>query len=100
MDGKGKLIARGVSEAATTGVFKLEEMVTEGELLFSISVNECVTGSKFDNVFGCRHLLLDVPPPWARQTYWEVGRVVSCKILLLNFYVNNCSNEEMKIMKN
>merc|ERR1712064_197721 len=51
---------KGVSEETTTGVLKLKEMVTKGELLFpAINVNDCVTKSKFDNVYGCRHSLPD-----------------------------------------
>merc|ERR1711945_58895 len=51
---------KGVSEETTTGVLKLREMVTKGELLFpAINVNDCVTKSKFDNVYGCRHSLND-----------------------------------------
>merc|ERR1711945_68486 len=51
---------KGVSEETTTGVLKLKEMVTKGELLFpAINVNDCVTKSKFDNVYGCRHSLID-----------------------------------------
>ena len=49
-----------VVEETTTLVLKLKEMVTKGELLFSaINVNGCVTKSKFDNVYGCRHSLDD-----------------------------------------
>merc|ERR1712072_1004634 len=51
---------KGVSEETTTGVHKLKEMVKKGELLFpAINVNDCVTKSKFDNVYGCRHSLPD-----------------------------------------
>merc|ERR1719473_497379 len=51
---------RGVSEETTTGVHRLKEMAAKGELLFpAINVNDCVTKSKFDNVFGCRHSLPD-----------------------------------------
>merc|ERR1712166_1479922 len=51
---------KGVSEETTTGVHKLREMVTKGELLFpAINVNDCVTKSKFDNVYGCRYSLPD-----------------------------------------
>merc|ERR1712061_533074 len=51
---------RGVSEETTTGVHRLKEMAKKGELLFpSINVNDCVTKSKFDNVYGCRHSLTD-----------------------------------------
>merc|ERR1719371_1419 len=51
---------RGVSEETTTGVLRLKEMAKKGELLFpAINVNDCVTKSKFDNVYGCRHSLPD-----------------------------------------
>merc|ERR1712039_715637 len=50
----------GVSEETTTGVHRLKEMAAKGELLFpAINVNDCVTKSKFDNVYGCRHSLPD-----------------------------------------
>ena len=51
---------RGVSEETTTGVHRLEQMAQEGTLLFpAINVNNSVTKSKFDNIYGCRHSLLD-----------------------------------------
>ncbi len=51
---------RGVSEATTTGVHRLYEMQKKGTLLFpAINVNDAVTKSKFDNVYGCRHSLVD-----------------------------------------
>merc|ERR1711974_470576 len=50
----------GVSEETTTGVHRLKEMAAKGELLFpAINVNDCVTKSKFGNVYGCRHSLPD-----------------------------------------
>merc|ERR1712149_77968 len=50
---------KGVSEETTTGVHRLKEMAAKGELLFpAINVNDCVTKSKFDNVYGCRHSLI------------------------------------------
>ena len=50
----------GVSEETTTGVHRLIAMADKGELLFpAINVNDCVTKSKFDNVYGCRHSLPD-----------------------------------------
>jgi len=53
-------ICKGVSEETTTGVLRLKEMAAKGELLFpAINVNDCVTKSKFDNVYGCRHSLND-----------------------------------------
>jgi adenosylhomocysteinase len=51
---------RGVSEETTTGVHRMKQMAAKGELLFpAINVNDCVTKSKFDNVYGCRHSLPD-----------------------------------------
>merc|ERR1711908_10058 len=51
---------KGVSEETTTGVHRLKEMANKNELLFpAINVNDCVTKSKFDNVYGCRHSLPD-----------------------------------------
>jgi adenosylhomocysteinase len=50
----------GVSEETTTGVHRLYHMQQSGELLFpAIDVNNSVTKSKFDNVYGCRHSLVD-----------------------------------------
>lgn len=51
---------RGVSEETTTGVHRLYQMHARGELLFpAFNVNDSVTKSKFDNVYGCRHSLPD-----------------------------------------
>ncbi len=51
---------KGVSEETTTGVHRLYEMAKKGELLFpAINVNDSVTKSKFDNIYGCRHSLID-----------------------------------------
>merc|ERR1711988_40043 len=51
---------KGVSEETTTSVHRLNEMAAKGELLVpAINVNDCVTKSKFDNVYGCRHSLPD-----------------------------------------
>ncbi|MBX5442578.1 MAG: adenosylhomocysteinase [Solirubrobacteraceae bacterium] len=51
---------RGVSEETTTGVHRLYELAKKGELLFpAINVNDSVTKSKFDNLYGCRHSLVD-----------------------------------------
>ena len=51
---------RGVTEETTTGVKRLYKMFAEGELLFpAINVNDSVTKSKFDNLYGCRHSLVD-----------------------------------------
>jgi adenosylhomocysteinase len=50
----------GVSEETTTGVHRLYEMEKKGTLLFAaINVNDSVTKSKFDNLYGCRHSLVD-----------------------------------------
>lgn len=51
---------KGVSEETTTGVHRLYQMMKEGSLLFpALNVNDSVTKSKFDNVYGCRHSLID-----------------------------------------
>ncbi|MBM74089.1 MAG: adenosylhomocysteinase [Proteobacteria bacterium] len=51
---------RGVSEETTTGVHRLIERMENNSLLFpAINVNDSVTKSKFDNVYGCRHSLID-----------------------------------------
>jgi adenosylhomocysteinase len=51
---------RGVSEETTTGVHRLYQMHKRGKLLFpAINVNDSVTKSKFDNLYGCRHSLVD-----------------------------------------
>jgi adenosylhomocysteinase len=51
---------RGVSEETTTGVHRLYEMEKAGTLLFpAINVNDSVTKSKFDNIYGCRHSVID-----------------------------------------
>jgi adenosylhomocysteinase len=51
---------RGVSEETTTGVHRLYQMAKEGQLLFpAINVNDSVTKSKFDNLYGCRESLAD-----------------------------------------
>jgi adenosylhomocysteinase len=55
--GKGVM---GVTEETTTGVHRLYEMKENGDLLFAaINVNDSVTKSKFDNLYGCRHSLVD-----------------------------------------
>ena len=49
-----------MSEETTTGVHRLYEMMRDGTLLFpAINVNDSVTKSKFDNIYGCRHSLID-----------------------------------------
>ena len=51
---------KGVSEETTTGVHRLYQLAEAGELLFpAINVNDSVTKSKFDNLYGCRHSLVD-----------------------------------------
>ncbi len=51
---------RGISEETTTGVHRLLRMEQDGTLLFpAINVNDSVTKSKFDNIYGCRHSLTD-----------------------------------------
>jgi adenosylhomocysteinase len=51
---------KGVTEETTTGVKRLYKMAEKGDLLFpAINVNDSVTKSKFDNLYGCRHSLVD-----------------------------------------
>jgi adenosylhomocysteinase len=51
---------RGVTEETTTGVHRLYQMFDRGELLWpAMNVNDSVTKSKFDNLYGCRHSLVD-----------------------------------------
>ncbi|OXB71491.1 UNVERIFIED_CONTAM: hypothetical protein H355_016238 [Colinus virginianus] len=69
---------KGVSEETTTGVHRLLRMAKRKELLFpAINVNDCVTKSKFDNIYGCRHSL---PDGLMRATDVMLGgkRVVIC----------------------
>ncbi len=66
---------RGVSEETTTGVHRLYQMANDGTLLFpAINVNDSVTKSKFDNVYGCRHSL---PDGLARATDVMLGGKVA-----------------------
>ena len=66
---------RGVSEETTTGVHRLYEMMRGGTLLFpAMNVNDSVTKSKFDNVYGCRHSL---PDGLARATDVMLGGKVA-----------------------
>ncbi len=66
---------RGVSEETTTGVHRLYEMAKDGTLLFpAINVNDSVTKSKFDNIYGCRHSL---PDGLARATDVMLGGKVA-----------------------
>jgi adenosylhomocysteinase len=51
---------QGVSEETTTGVLRLKQLSKKGELPFvAINVNDSVTKSKFDNIYGCRHSVID-----------------------------------------
>ncbi|MBJ69446.1 MAG: adenosylhomocysteinase [Acidimicrobiaceae bacterium] len=66
----------GVSEEKTTGVHRLYQMQDEGSLLFpAINVNDAVTKSKFDNLYGCRHSLVD---GINRATDMMIGGKVAC----------------------
>jgi adenosylhomocysteinase len=67
---------RGVSEETTTGVHRLYQMQSEASLLFpAINVNDSVTKSKFDNLYGCRHSLID---GINRATDIMIGGKVAC----------------------
>ncbi len=58
--GKAATEIKGVTEETTTGVHRLYQMAEDGSLLFpAMNVNDSVTKSKFDNVYGCRHSLVD-----------------------------------------
>ncbi len=58
--GRNAASIRGVTEETTTGVHRLYVMAKEGRLLWpAINVNDCVTKSKFDNLYGCRESLVD-----------------------------------------
>jgi hypothetical protein len=60
VDPDGAKHIKGVTEETTTGVHRLYQMMADGELLFpAINVNDSVTKSKFDNLYGCRHSLVD-----------------------------------------
>ena len=51
---------KGISEETTTGVMRLYQLEERGELLFpAMNINDAVTKSKFDNIYGCRHSLPD-----------------------------------------
>jgi len=51
---------KGVTEETTTGVHRLYQLAADGDLIFpAMNVNDAVTKSKFDNVYGCRHSLVD-----------------------------------------
>ena len=66
----------GVSEETTTGVHRLYQMQDENALLFpAINVNDSVTKSKFDNLYGCRHSLID---GINRATDTMIGGKVAC----------------------
>src|SRR5690242_5200099 len=69
---------RGVSEETTTGVHRLYQMMEAGTLLFpGINVNDSVTKSKFDNIYGCRHSL---PDGLARATDVMLGGKVAAVV--------------------
>jgi adenosylhomocysteinase len=58
--GRNGVAIKGVTEETTTGVHRLYQMQKEGKLLFpAINVNDSVTKSKFDNLYGCRESLVD-----------------------------------------
>ena len=67
---------KGVSEETTTGVHRLYQMQSDERLLFpAINVNDAVTKSKFDNLYGCRHSLID---GINRATDTMIGGKVAC----------------------
>ena len=75
LDAASRTTIRGVSEETTTGVHRLYQMMEAGTLLFpAINVNDSVTKSKFDNIYGCRHSL---PDGLARATDVMLGGKVA-----------------------
>ena len=67
---------RGVSEETTTGVMRLYQLEKAGKLPFpAINVNDSVTKSKFDNIYGCRHSLID---GINRATDVMIGGKIAC----------------------
>merc|ERR1712223_112018 len=116
---------KGVSEETTTGVHRLKEMAAKGELLFpAINVNDCVTKSKFDNVYGCgdvgkgcafamrgagaRVLVTEIDPICALQACMEGFQVVTMESCVgeVDIFTSATGNfdiitvEHMKKMKN
>merc|ERR1712176_169749 len=114
---------KGVSEETTTGVHRLKEMAAKGTLLIpAINVNDCVTKSKFDNVYGCRHSLPDgtmratgarcmiaeIDPICALQACMEGFQVTTLESVVgeIDIFVTTTGNfniitvEHMKKMKN
>ena len=72
--GKVASKVRGVSEETTTGVHRLYQLSEQGKLLFpAINVNDSVTKSKFDNLYGCRWPTASSAPPtsWWRARWWS-----------------------------
>ena len=66
---------RGISEETTTGVHRLRDMARDGELLTpAINVNDSVTKSKFDNLYGCREFAGGRHPPRHRRDDGRQGR--------------------------
>ena len=50
----------GITEETTTGVLRLNHLAKEGKLPYiAVNINDSVTKSKFDNVYGCRHSVID-----------------------------------------
>merc|ERR1711977_588690 len=81
---------RGISEETTTGVHRLKEMAKKGELLMpAINVNDCVTKSKFDNVYGCRHSLPDgvMRGAGARVIVTEIDPICALQACMEGFQV-------------
>ena len=83
---------RGVSEETTTGVHRLVEMAENNTLLFpGINVNDSVTKSKFDNVYGCRHS--------GRCDYACHGYPYLCKSLVMGYDVGKGSVDSTRAVR-
>src|SRR5271166_2424539 len=75
---------RGVTEETTTGVHRLYQMEKEGRLLFpAINVNDSVTKSKFDNLYGCRESLVDgIRRGTDVMMAGKVAMVAGCRVMV------------------
>ena len=78
---------KGVSEETTTGAHRLYQMQSESSLLFpAINVNDSVTKSKFDNLYGCRHSLID---GINRATDVMLGGKVAWICIIISFFIHS-----------
>ena len=89
---------RGVSEETTTGVHRLYQLAEKGQLLFpAINVNDSVTKSKFDNLYGCRVIVSEVDPICALQAAMEGYEVATIEDAFsrADIYVTATGNKDI-----